>query len=30
MSRHRVAHPKTLEPIIEADRWAREEARRWC
>jgi len=30
MSRHRVAHPKTLEPIIEADGWARAEARRWC
>jgi 1-deoxy-D-xylulose-5-phosphate reductoisomerase len=30
MGRHRVVHARTLEPIIEADRWAREEATRLC
>jgi len=30
MSRHRVVHARTLEPIIEADRWAREEAAALC
>ncbi len=30
MSRHQTVHARTLEPIIEADRWAREEAARLC
>jgi 1-deoxy-D-xylulose-5-phosphate reductoisomerase len=30
MNKHRVVHAKTLAPILEADRWAREEAARLC
>ena len=30
MSRHRVVRAKTLAPILEADRWAREEASKLC
>jgi 1-deoxy-D-xylulose-5-phosphate reductoisomerase len=30
MDRHRVVHAKTLGPILEADRWARQEAARLC
>jgi 1-deoxy-D-xylulose-5-phosphate reductoisomerase len=30
MNKHRVVHAKTLAPILEADRWAREEAAKLC
>jgi 1-deoxy-D-xylulose-5-phosphate reductoisomerase len=30
MDRHRVVHAKTLGPILEADRWARQEAAKLC